>query len=208
MASKHFTLQYIIIIIINNIYLQLLYKVTMHLPVKRKTWCTVKNYPNQEICMSKFKEKYTVGLRIICTLIASIARADRHQWSARILLAPWSRSARILLAKWSRAFLIASIFASNHSTLSNSVGCRFQYSSFTLQFSIFLHRNHALVFFRGDLKCSKHLVELSVAKQTCMFRKSLVHNIGFILRLFHSLKSTSFVTYIVMDAFDKTATAK
>ena len=105
-------------------------------------------------------------------------------------------------------FLIASIFASNHSTLSNSVGCRFQYSSFTLQFSIFLHRNHALVFFRGDLKCSKHLVELSVAKQTCMFRKSLVHNIGFILRLFHSLKSTSFVTYIVMDAFDKTATAK
>ena len=100
------------------------------------------------------------------------------------------------------------IFASNHSTLSNSVGCRFQYSSFTLQFSIFLHRNHALVFFRGDLKCSKHLVELSVAKQTCMFRKSLVHNIGFILRLFHSLKSTSFVTYIVMDAFDKTATAK
>ena len=104
--------------------------------------------------------------------------------------------------------MIASIFASNHSTLSNSVGCRFQYSSFTLQFSIFLHRNHALVFFRGDLKCSKHLVELSVAKQTCMFRKSLVHNIGFILRLFHSLKSTSFVTYIVMDAFDKTATAK
>ena len=146
-----------------------------------------------------------MGLRIICTLIASIARADRDrdQWSARILLAPWSRSARILLAKWSRAFLIASIFASNHSTLSNSVGCRFQYSSFTLQFSIFLHCNHALVFFRGDLKCSKHLVELSVAKQTCMFRKSLVHNIGFILRLFHSLKSTSFVTYIVMDAFDK-----
>ena len=41
-----------------------------------------------------------------------------------------------------------------------------------------------------------------------MFRKSLVHNIGFILRLFHSLKSTSFVTYIVMDAFDKTAPAK
>ena len=152
----------------------------------------------------------TVGLRIICTLIASIAQADRDrdQWSARILLTPWSRSARILLAKWSRAFLIVSIFASNHSTLSNSVGCRFQYSSFTLQFSIFLHRNHALVFFRGDLKCSKHLVKLSVAKQTCMFRKSLVHNIGFILRLFHSLKSTSFVTYIVMDAFDKTATAK
>ena len=104
-----------------------------------------KDYFHRSIC--------TVGLRIICTLIASIARADRDrdQWSARILLAPWSRSARILLAKWSRAFLIASIFASNHSTLSNSVACRFQYSSFTLQFSIFLHRNHALVFLEGIL---------------------------------------------------------
>ena len=147
-----------------------------------------------------------MGLRIICTLIASRSR------SRSVICSHFARTVIEICSNFARE-MIASIFDREHLceqplNFKQSVGCRFQYSSFTLQFSIFLHRNHALVFFRGDLKCSKHLVELSVAKQTCMFRKSLVHNIGFILRLFHSLKSTSFVTYIVMDAFDKTATAK
>ena len=79
MISKHFTLQYIIIIIIIiiNIYLQLLYIVTMHLPVKRKTWCTVKNSPNREICMRKFKEKYIY--KPICPMLPlPVGRASRE----------------------------------------------------------------------------------------------------------------------------------